>query len=305
MLRVVPDRSPALPRKPLSTPIQVALLCLCTAAVGAFGNVLVRLMSAELDTLQTAFLRNLFGFVSAALLLPFLAAPGQSVLAGAFAVPWRMWIAAALNLASMFCFFSAVTLMALGDLTAISFASPIWWTIGGAILFRETVTRSRWIATLGGIVGVLVMLRPGLGVISPPALLVLVGTVAYALSSLTVKAASRHQPALVIVLQLSVMMTVVSLIPALTVWRWPSLEVWIYGALVGTMATVGWTTLTRALAMADASSIAPYDFARLPFTIIPAFLMFGEVPDAFAMLGSAIIFAAALYASRQEMKANR
>jgi S-adenosylmethionine uptake transporter len=285
----------------MSTPIRVALLCLCTAAAGAFGNVLVRLMSAELDALETAFLRNLFGFVSAAMLLPFVAPPGQPALAGAFAISWRMWLAAALNLASMFCFFTAVALMALGDLTAISFASPIWWTIGGALLFRETVTRSRWIATLGGIAGVLVMLRPGLGAISPPALLVLLGTVAYALSSLTVKAASRHQPALVIVLQLSVMMTVVSFVPALTVWRWPSLEVWIYGALVGTLATVGWTTLTRALAVADASSIAPYDFARLPFTIIPAFLMFGEVPDAFALLGSAIIFAAALYASRQEI----
>lgn len=289
----------------MATPVRVALLCLCTAAAGAFGNVLVRLMSAELDALQTAFLRNLFGFVSAAMLMPFLKAPGQSVLAGAFAIPARMWLAAALNLTSMLCFFTAVAMMALGDLTAISFAAPIWWTIGGAIIFRETVTRSRWIATLGGIVGVLVMLRPGVGVVSPPALLVLLGTVAYALSSLTVKVASRHQPALVIVLQLSIMMTAVSLIPALTVWRWPSMEVWIYGALVGTFATIGWTTLTRALAAADASSIAPYDFARLPFTIIPAFFMFGEIPDTFALLGSAIIFAAALYASRQEMKANR
>ena len=289
----------------MSTPVRVALLCLCTAAAGAFGNVLVRLMSAELDALQTAFLRNLFGFVSAAMLMPFLKAPGQSVLAGAFAVSWRMWLAAALNLISMLCFFSAVAMMALGDLTAISFASPIWWTLGGALLFRETVTRSRWIATLGGIVGVLVILRPGLGVVSPPALLVLLGTVAYVLSSLTVKAASRHQPALVIVLQLSMMMTAVSLFPALGVWRWPSLEVWIYGAMVGTLATVGWTTLTRALAVADASSIAPYDFARLPFTIIPAFLMFGEAPDSFALLGSAIIFAAALYASRQEMRTIR
>jgi drug/metabolite transporter (DMT)-like permease len=289
-------------RKPMSTPILVALLCLCTAAAGAFGNVLVRLMSAELDALETAFLRNLFGFVSAVVVLPFLAAPGQSMLAGAFAIPLRMWIAAGLNLVSMFCFFTAVALMALGDLTAISFASPIWWTLGGALLFRETVTRSRWIATLGGIVGVLVMLRPGLGVVSPPALQVLLGTVAYALSSLAVKAASRHQPALTIVLQLSMMMTAVSFVPALTVWHWPSLEVWLYGALVGTLATVGWYTLTKALALADASSIAPYDFARLPFTIIPAFLLFGEIPDAFALLGSAIIFAAALYASRQEMR---
>lgn len=291
--------------KPMPTPIRVALLCLCTAAAGALGNVVVRVMSAELEAVETAFFRNLFGFVSAALLMPLVAAPGQSPLAGAFAIPARMWLAAILNVISMFCFFTAVGLMALGDVTALSFASPIWWTIGGAILFGEIVHRSRWIATIGGLIGVLVMLRPGLSAISVPALLVLTGTVAYALSSLTVKAASRHQTALAIVLQLSLLMTLISFGPALAVWRWPSLEGWLLGALLGTMATLGWYTLTKALAIADASSIAPYDFARLPFTIVPAFFLFGEVPDLFAMVGSAIIFSAALYASRQEMRRER
>ena len=289
----------------MPTPIRVALLCLCTAAAGALGNVIVRLMAAELEAFETAFFRNLFGFVSAAILMPLVAVPGQSSVAGAFAIPARLWLAAILNIISMLCFFTAIGMMALGDVTALSFASPIWWTIGGAVLFGETVHRSRWIATIGGLIGVLVMLRPGMTAISLPALLVLTGTVAYALSSLTVKAASRHQPALAIVLQLSLLMTLISFGPALTVWRWPSLEGWLLGVLLGTMATLGWYTLTRALAIADASSIAPYDFARLPFTIIPAFFLFGEIPDLFAMLGSAIIFAAALYASRQEMRRGR
>jgi drug/metabolite transporter (DMT)-like permease len=86
------------------------------------------------------------------------------------------------------------------------------------------------------------------------------------------------------------------------VWRWPSPENWLLGALVGTLATLGWFALTRALAMADASSVQPYDFARLPFTIIPAFFLFGEVPDTFALMGSAIIFGSALYASRAELR---
>lgn len=286
----------------LPASIRVALLCLATAAAGAVGNVLVRLMGAELHAIEIAFLRNLFGFASAVVLLALLVRPGLRMPPGVLAVPGRMWLAAGLNIVSMFCFFTAVGLMALGDLTAISFASPIWWTLGGALLLREVVPRSRWIATAAGFAGVLVMLRPGLGTISPPAFLVLAGTVAYALSSLAVKVASREQSALAIVLQMSLLMTAISLWPALLVWRWPGVEAWLLGALLGTLATLGWYTLTRALALADASSIAPYDFARLPFTVIPAFLLFGEVPDAFALLGSAIIFAAALYASRQEMR---
>lgn len=286
----------------MTAPVRVILLCLSAAAFGAFGNVVVRLMSAEIDALQIAFFRNLFGFLSALILLPLAAAPGQSMLAGVFAIPGRMWLAAGLNLISMSCFFTAVALMPLGDLTAISFAVPVWLTIGGALLLGESVRRNRWIATLGGILGVLVILRPGLGVLSLPALLVLTGTVAFSLSSLTVKVASRNQTALTIVFQLSLLMTVISLGPALMVWRWPSLEGWLLGALLGTLATLGWYALTRGLTLADASATAPFDFARLPFTIVPAYFLFGEVPDAFALLGSAIIFGSALYASRQEMR---
>jgi drug/metabolite transporter (DMT)-like permease len=291
--------------KTLSVPILAALLCLGTSASGALGNVIVRLMGAELDTFEIAFFRNLFGFISALVLLPLAAAPGQSMLAGAFAIPGRMWLASALNIVSMLCFFTGIALMPLGDLTAISFAAPVWSTIGAALLLGERVHRSRWLATAGGILGVLVMLRPGLGALSAPALLVLTGTLAYALSSLTVKVASRDQPAMAIVLQMSLLMTLISAGPALFVWRWPSPEAWLLGALLGTLATLGWYALTRAFAIADASSLAPYDFARLPFTIVPAFLLFGEVPDVFSILGSAIIFAAALHASRQEMRRQR
>jgi drug/metabolite transporter (DMT)-like permease len=304
---ILPQKPVSSPRpaKPMSTPILVVALCLGAAAFGALGNVVVRLMSAEIEALEIAFFRNLFGFLSALVLLPLAASPGQSMLAGAFAIPGRMWLAAGLNLISMSCFFTAVALMPLGDLTALSFAVPVWLTIGGALLLGENAPRSRWIATAGGVVGVLVILRPGLGTLSPPALLVLTGTVAFALSSLTVKVAARNQTPLAIVFQLSLLMTVISFAPALAVWRWPSLEGWLLGALLGTLATLGWYTLTRALSLADASATAPYDFARLPFTIVPAYFLFGESPDAFAMLGSAIIFAAAMYASRQEVRRSR
>lgn len=286
----------------MSAPARVVLLCLGAATAGALGNVVVRLMGAELDSFQIAFFRNLFGLASAVILLPLLATRGPSMLVDALAIPGRMWLAAGLNVVSMFCFFSAVAMMGLADLTALSFAGPVWSTIGAAFILGETVRRSRWIATLGGVVGVLVILRPGLGALSLPALVVLTGTVAFALSSLAVKVASRHQAALVIVLQMSMLMTVISFGPALAVWHWPSPKVWLLGALLGSLATLGWYMLTRALTIADASAIQPYDFARLPATILPAYLLFGEMPDAFAILGSLIIFGAAFYASRQEMR---
>jgi len=299
-----PNRSPMppTPRSPLSVPIKVILLCLTTAAVGAVGNVIVRQMSFDMHIGQIAFFRNLFGFLSAIVLLPLVAAPGQAMFAGALPIPPRIWGASLLNIISMICFFAGIALMPLGDMTALSFASPVWATIGAALFLKETVRRSRWIATIGGLIGVVVILRPGMGAFTLPALLVIAGTLAYSMSTLVVKTAGRSQNALTIVMQMALLMTLASAGPAIAMWHETSLTNWVLGALLGSLATLGWFALTRALSMADASSVQPYDFARLPFTIIPAYFLFGEVPDAFALLGSAIIFASALYASRQEMR---
>ena len=99
---------------------------------------------------------------------------------------------------------------------------------------------------------------------------------------------------------MNLLMTPMSLIPALFVWRWPSPETLVYLAGIGLLATVAHLFLTRAYMRADASAIMPFDYMRLPFVAALGFLLYGEMPDAWTWTGAAIIAASAFYIARRE-----
>ena len=77
-------------------------------------------------------------------------------------------------------------------------------------------------------------------------------------------------------------------------WQWPSWAMLAVGAAHGTLGTVAHLFMARALAVADASFCMPFDFTRLPLAAAMAFFLFGQVPDAWTIVGGAVIFAAGL-----------
>ena len=91
--------------------------------------------------------------------------------------------------------------------------------------------------------------------------------------------------------------------PAVWVWHWPTPELWAIALLFGTVGTLGHVCLTRALTAADATSVIPFDYLRLPFVAIIAYLLFGEIADLWVWLGGALIATGALYNARQESRA--
>jgi S-adenosylmethionine uptake transporter len=96
-----------------------------------------------------------------------------------------------------------------------------------------------------------------------------------------------------------------SLVPALFVWTTPTLEhvPWLIAlAVVGNLGQVGMTNAYRA---ADATAVFPFDFARLPFTALIAFLAFAQMPDAWTWLGALVIFGSTVYVVRHEARSAR
>src|SRR5207253_10596822 len=96
-----------------------------------------------------------------------------------------------------------------------------------------------------------------------------------------------------------------SLVPALFVWQWPDLST--FGALVGLgcLGTITHISVARALAAADASVCAPFEFARLPFAALIGFLWFGEVTDLWTWAGAAIIAGSSVYVAYREARLAR
>lgn len=94
-----------------------------------------------------------------------------------------------------------------------------------------------------------------------------------------------------------ILMVPLALVPALFVWGTPNLEEFGLLALQGTLGALNMTMVTRALGMADASFLAPFDFLRLPAVALLAFVIFGEIAGAATWIGAAVIFAATLLAT--------
>lgn len=284
-------------RNALSDPLRAALLmigaCLCFASM----LTLVRYLSADIHPIQSAFFRNLFGLLA---LLPWLVRDGLPGLKtrrfGAHLVR------AAFGLTAMVCLFLSVSLMPLAEATALTFTAPLFATAGAALFLGETVRIRRWAATVIGFCGTLIILRPGAETLSGGAPVALAAAAFMAAAMLMIKLLSRTESPNAIVFYFGALATPASFVIALFFWTTPTPVMWLWFALLGGVATLGQVLLTRAFAAADASAVIPFDFARLVFVSVFAYLLFGQIPDLWTWIGAAVIFAAVLYITHRESR---
>jgi drug/metabolite transporter (DMT)-like permease len=104
---------------------------------------------------------------------------------------------------------------------------------------------------------------------------------------------------------MNMILTPLSLVPALFVWQWPSWPMLAILAGLGLFATLAHQVLTRSYTKADASAVIPFDYFRLPFITVMAFFAFGEVPTVWIWPGAAIIAGATIYIARREARVAR
>lgn len=270
---------------------------LMVGACAGFASMMaiVRHVSSAIPPLEAVFFRNFFGTV---FVLPWAFYAGWGQLRTGR--PAMHALRAVLGFVSMLLLFTAVSLLPLADVTALSFTAPLFATIGAALLLREHVGARRWTATLVGFCGALVILRPGMGTFSGASLVALASAVAIASAQLSVKSLSRTEHPNAIVLIMGLLMTPMSLLPALFVWTWPSWSTFAWLLLLGLVATLGQVCLVRAMQAADASAVMPFDFSRLIFASALGWLAFGEHPGAWTWIGAAIICVATVYIARRE-----
>lgn len=256
---------------------------------------LIRHAAEELHPLQVVFFRNLFALL---FMLPWLMRMGMHVMytrrIGLYSVR------AVVQLGSMICGFTSLTLIPLAEATALSFTAPIFSTIGAALILREVVRLRRWTAIAIGFAGTMVILRPGFEALSFGSVLALVNALFMAASVLMVKSLSRTEPPDAIVMYMAVFLTPMSLVPAVFVWQTPSLEMLGWMLLLAASGTAGHILMTRAFSTADVTVVLPFDFGRLPFTAIVAYFAFGQIPTVWTWLGGAVIFASTFYIAHRE-----
>ncbi|MBV24148.1 MAG: RNA polymerase subunit sigma-54 [Rhodospirillaceae bacterium] len=281
-------------------PVKGALWMLVSAAALAGLTGVVRHMSAGLHPFEIAFFRSFFGLL---ILAPWLMRSGLGVLRTKRLGLYTL--RCALGVATMLMWFTAISMVPLADAVALGFTSPLFVILGAALFLGEVVRGRRLGATLCGFAGALIILRPGGGVLDPGAVLVLLSAVTLAGANLSVKELSRTEPVQAIVTYMVIFMVPLTFIPALLVWQTPTPAQLAELLGLAAVATLGNYAMTRAVAVADASSVMPYDYARLPFAALIGFFVFGETSDAATWIGAGVIAVASLYLAHHESKAEQ
>ena len=275
--------------------VQAALLMIVGAACVAVQNGLIRAVSTEIHTFEVVFFRNLFGLIA---MLPLLGGVGLGMFRAQR--PGRLMLMSTSHVLGMVCYFLAIAYLPLAEVTALGFSKPLFATIGAALVLHEIVRARRWSAVALGFIGVLIVLQPGAQAISPYAALVLLSAVLGAATTLLIKRLTATETVPTIVWYQALFATVLALPLCLLHWRMPDAAGWLLLISIGVLGTLSWLTQTRAYFLIDASAVVPFEFLRLPFAALVAYLWFAEVPSGWTWLGGALIFGATVYITERE-----
>jgi drug/metabolite transporter (DMT)-like permease len=189
----------------------------------------------------------------------------------------------------LMCGFYALTHLSLADATAIGFTKPLFQIVLAALLLRETVRARRWSATAVGFLGVLIMVRPGDGVLEHAALVGLLGALAAATVSLLIKRLSASEGSLTIMVYLGAVSIVTTGIPAAFVWQTPTLAELAWMLLAAALASSAQICMIRGFRIGEASALAPLEYLKLPLAALYGYLLFTELPDLYTVLGALLI----------------
>jgi drug/metabolite transporter (DMT)-like permease len=280
--------------------VQAALLMIVGAACVAVQNGLIRAVSTDIQTFEVVFFRNLFGLIA---MLPLLGGVGLGMFRARR--PGRLMLMSTGHVLGMVCYFLAIAYLPLAEVTALAFSKPLFATIGAALVLHEIVRARRWSAVALGFVGVLIVLQPGAQAISPYAALVLLSAVLGAATTLLIKRLTATETVPTIVWYQALFATVLALPLCLLHWRMPDAAGWLLLIAIGILGTLSWLTQTRAYFLIDASAAVPFEFLRLPFAALVAYLWFAEVPSVWTWLGGALIFGATVYITERETRLAR
>jgi len=274
----------------------IAFMILSTASFSLM-NVFIRELSAEMHTTIIVFFRN---FLCIFLLLPFMLRGGIDTFRTKRlrSHVWR----ALIGIGGMQTWFYCISTLPLNQATALSYTSPLFTTLFAAFYLHEKLTRARIMALVIGFVGAMVILRPDPHHFDERALFVFLATSLWAVAGITVKTLTKTEPPLRIVFYMSVFMSLLALPPASLHWAWPTPHQYLLLLLIALTSLGAQLCLAHAFKRAEVASLTPYDFGRLIFTSIFAWIAFRETPDPVSWIGAAIIVGSAAYLTRRESR---
>lgn len=278
--------------------LEGALWMVASALTFTVMTTLIKFLGGDYSASLQAFYRQVAGIL---ILAPIILRRGRVVFATTR--PGILIFRAAAGSLGMILSFYAFQKMPMADANALSFTRTLWMVPLAAFVVKETVGPLRIAAAVVGFIGVLVMVRPGVGghfTVGVPALAMLASSFLFALTVTGMKVMTRDHAPIVLLVWSALLGLIFTLPGAILAWRWPApLDLALLG-LMGVMGTVTQGCYIKGMAIGDAAAMAPIDYIRLVFTALAGFALFQEVPGVWTLAGAGIVVASTLFITWRE-----
>jgi drug/metabolite transporter (DMT)-like permease len=282
-------------RAPLLRATGWMLLSLGSLAAMAVG---VRELSDTLSPFSILFVRSVVGVGIVAVVVLCTAEP--SVLRS------RQWgwqlFRHSVHFAAQVGWIVAIAGLALAEVFAIEFTSPVWGALLAIWLLGERLTPARLIALLCGVIGMLFVVRPGIVPVGLPTVAIVLAAIGFGFANVATKKLVATDHPLGIVFWMCAVQALLALPPTLRQWVTPSLGDTPWLAFVGVCGLLAHYALSKAMQLADALFVLPIDFLRLPLIALVGLVVYDERLDPCTLFGGALIVSGVwfqLYAERR------
>ena len=263
-----------------------ALWMLGTITSFALMSVSGRELSSDLSTIQILFWRSFVGF--------------WIILALVHRAGWttvkmdNLKVHVGRNLAhfvAQFCWFYAIATIALAEVTALEFMMPIWTALMAALFLGESLSRHRMLAITSGLIGTLVIVRPGFTTVELGTLAALAASIGYAVGMTTARFLALRETVLPILFYMLALQLPLAFVITFIVddWVWPPTDKIFWILLVGVSGMTAHFCINRAVKLAEATAVSILGFLRLPAMILVGFIAYGETPEIWLVIGSVLI----------------
>lgn len=258
-----------------------------------------KLMAETVPPLQITWLR----YAAFALIMLAVALPGGVAMLKPKRPGLQLLRGIAVTVSSIL-FVSALKYLPIADATATSFISPLFVTALSIPLLGEKIGWRRWTATIIGLIGVLIVVRPGGAGFQPAALLPALSAAVWAFALIFTRMMSATEnPVTTLTWSAIIGFVLLSLLQPFDWQPLTAQAIWL-GVFVGVASTIGHWFVILAFRHADASLLAPFAYLQLLWASIFGFFLFAVLPDRFTWLGAVIITGSGLYiAHRERMRA--
>ena len=273
-------------------PQSAALLILGSSALFASMGALIKLVAPDLGNVMVVFFRNAFGLAA---LLPWIwRARGQ----GLHSRHLRLHlIRDGTGFAAMVCFFYAIPRLDLASAMLLNYSAPLFIPFIARIWLKEPLVPQILGAVLTGFAGLLMILKPHLG-LTLPALLGLLSGVLAAVAMVGIRRMAGLEPAFRTVFYFSLFSTLASALALPWGWQTPSASEWLALLGIGILAAAAQMLLTLAYHRGPAAQTGLYTYLAVLFAGLYGWLFWQETPDALALAGMAMVIGAAIWTTR-------